>query len=193
MPVGERNMNSENALVEVLQPTAPAPDGFNEWLEVGRGLYEQRKALEWECADWLATGQQKFPEQMALVLPMLATDPIEQKQLTRSARIAAAIPPAQRCAALTFDHHKHVADLPVAERLNILNRATEENLSARATRIIALERKAALGVGNTEFEDDDPEYQALMAIVRAWNRASRETREEFYDMAGDAELGVIEA
>ncbi|MES2783582.1 MAG: hypothetical protein V4657_12370 [Pseudomonadota bacterium] len=186
-------MTNENALVEVLQPTAPAPEGFKEWLETGRGLYEQRKALDWQCADWLAEGQQKFPEQMALVLPMLATDPIEQKQLTRSAKIAASIPVAQRCTALTFDHHRHVADLPVEERLVLLGRAQSENLSARAMRIIALERKAALGVGNTEFEDDDWEYHELMAIVRAWNRARPDARQSFYDMAGDAELGVVEA
>ncbi len=33
----------------------------------------------------------------------------------------------------------------------------------------------------------------LMAIVRAWNRARPDARQSFYDMAGDAELGVVEA
>lgn len=179
--------------ITILQPTALAPEGFNDWLETGRALYEQRKTLEWACADWLATGQEKFPEQMALVLPMLASDPIEQKALTRSAKIAASIPPAQRCTALTFAHHMHIASLPVEERLQLLGRAQSENLSARAMRIIALERKAALGVGNAEFEDDDWEYHELMAIVRCWNRARPDARQSFYDMAGDCELGVIAA
>ena len=169
------------------------PTCFADWLETGRGLYEQRKSLDWACADWLATGQEKFPEQMALVLPMLASDPIEQKALTRSAKVAASIPPAQRCTALTFAHHMHVASLPVDERLQLLDRAQSENLSARATRIIALERKAALGVGNAEFEEDDFEYVELMAIVRWWNRARPDARQSFYDMAGDANLGVISA
>lgn len=185
-------MVSQQVIIQKEQGEA-LPAGFNEWLDQGRALYNERKALDWKCADWLADGQARFPKQMALALQEFATDPIEQKLLTRSAKIAAAIPASQRDAALTFAHHMHVADLPADERLALLNRAAKERLSARALRIVAMERKAVLGVGNTQLEDDDPEYQALMAIVRAWNRAPRETREEFYDMAGDAELGVIEA
>jgi hypothetical protein len=180
------------ANIQVYDP-CELPVGFNDWLHYGRSLYEKRKELEWSCADWLAEGQQRFPEQMALVLPMLATDIIEQKALTRSARIAAAIPAGQRNAALTFDHHAHVADLPVDERLTLLDRASRENLSARATRIIALERKAALGVGNADFDDDDFEYHELMAIVRCWNRARPDARESFLDMAKDSKLGVVAA
>ena len=176
-----------------IQIMPSAPLGFTDWLETGRALYDQRKSLDWACADWLAEGQQRYPEQMALVLPMLASDPIEQKKISRSAKIAASIPVAQRCTALTFQHHMHVASLPVDERLQLLNRAQTENLSARAMRIIALERKAELGVGNADFEDDDWEYHELMAIVRCWNRARPDARQSFYDMAGDANLGVVEA
>lgn len=186
-------MTNKNHLVEVLQPTALAPVGFNEWLETGRALYDQRKDLDWKCADWLADGQQRYPEQMALVLPMLASDPIEQKKISRSAKIAAAIPLAQRCTALTFAHHMHVASLPVDERLQLLGRAQSEGLSARAMRIIALERKAELGVGNSTFDEDDFEYVELMAIVRLWNRARLDARQSFLDMANDANMGVIEA
>ena len=181
-----------NAIVTV-EHKDQLPAGFNEWLDHGRSLYDERKALDWKCADWLADGQTRFPKQMALAIQEFATDPIEQKLLTRSAKIAASIPPAQRCTALTFAHHMHVADLPVEERLVLLDRAAKERLSARALRIVAMERKAVLGVGNTQLEDDDFEYVELMAVVRAWNRARPDARQSFYDMAGDAELGVIEA
>jgi hypothetical protein len=60
-------------------------------------------------------------------------------------------------------------------------------------RIVSLERKAELNIGNTQFEDDDWEYRELMAIIHAWNRARPDARQSFYDMAGDAELGIIEA
>lgn len=169
------------------------PAGFTEWLEQGRSLYAQRKALDWKCADWLAEGSQRFPEQMKLAIAEFATDPIEQKQLAKSARIAAAIPASQRDAALTFAHHMHVADLPAPERLELLSRAAKENLSARALRVVAMERRANLGLGNTELPDDDPDYQLLMGIVRGWNRAPQHVRQDFYDMAGDANLGVVEA
>lgn len=169
------------------------PAGFSEWLDTGRALYARRKSLEWECADWLAEGVANFPEQMTLAMQEFASDPIEQKALTRSARVAASIPAGQRNSALTFAHHMHVADLPLTERMALLDRASKENLSARALRIVSLERKVELNIGNNKFEDDDWEYQELMAIVRAWNRARPDARQSFYDMAGDANLGVVEA
>lgn len=170
-----------------------APYGFEQWLEKGRELYARRKSLEWECADWLADGQAQYPEQMALVLPMLAQDPIEQKKLTRAARVAATIPASNRNTALTFDHHLHVADLPVAERLELLAEAATCNMSARALRIVAMERRRTLGIGTMLIEDPDWDYQFLQAISRAWNRAPSHVRQEFFDMACDAELGIIEA
>lgn len=172
---------------------APSPAGFNEWMAQGRELYARRKELEWECADWLSTGLNKFPDQMTLALQEFASDPIEQKALVRTARVAAKLPASQRNAALTFAHHAHVADLPVDDRLELLKRAETENLSARAMRIVSLERKAELNIGNSQFEDEDWEYRELMAIVHAWNRARQDARQSFYDMAGDAELGMIEA
>ena len=183
-------ISTELAASEVM-PNAPV--GFTDWLQQGRELYARRKRLEWECADWLAEGSAKFPEQMSLALQEFASDPIERKALARTARVAAAIPPSQRNTALTFTHHAHVADLPLEERLELLKRAETENLSARAMRIVSLERKAELNIGNAQFDDDDWEYQELMAIIRAWNRARRDARQSFYDMAGDAELGVINA
>lgn len=185
--------SQEIVTVEVLAPEQAAPEGFSEWLEQGRALYDERKALEWRCADWLADGQARFPKQMEMVLESLAADPIEQKKLTKAARVAAAIPASNRNTALTFDHHAHVADLPLAERLNLLAIAAERNMSARALRIVAMERRRELGIGTMLIDDPDWDYQFLQAIARAWNRAPQHVRQDFYDMAGDANLGVVEA
>jgi hypothetical protein len=171
---------------------ASSPAGFDEWLAQGRELYARRKELEWECADWLSTGLNKFPDQMTLALQEFASDPIEQKALTKSAKVAASIPIGQRNTALTFAHHMHVADLPVDDRLELLKRAENENLSARAMRIVSLERKAELNIGNSQFEDDDWEYQFLMGIIRSWNRSCPDARQSFLDMANEANLGFIE-
>lgn len=168
------------------------PEGFNDWLEAGRELYARRKAIEWDCADWLSDGQARFPKQMEMVLPMLAADPIEQKKLTKAARVATAIPASNRNTALTFDHHAHVADLPLDERLTLLAKAANENISARALRFLAMERKQELGIGTMLIEDPDWDYVFLQSIARAWNRSPKHVRQEFYDMAGDAELGVID-
>lgn len=178
---------------EVLPALQDTPEGFNDWLEQGRELYARRKAIEWDCADWLSDGQARFPKQMEMVLPMLAADPIEQKKLTKAARVATAIPASNRNTALTFDHHAHVADLPLDERLTLLAKAANENISARALRIVAMERRRELGIGTMLIDDPDWDYQFLQAIARAWNRAPQHVRHDFFDMAGDANLGVVEA
>ena len=41
--------------------------------------------------------------------------------------------------------------------------------------------------------DDDWDHHALMGITRAWNRAPAHVREEFLELAGEANLGVIDA
>ena len=166
---------------------------FNKWLEFGKSLYDKRKEIEWRCADWLAEGQQKFPNQMSLVLPMLATDIIEQKKLNHCAKVASSIPIGQRCAALTFAHHMHVADLPLTERITLLDQAAKDNVSARAFRIIVNDRKAAIGAGNLAIADDDWEYKELMDIIRSWNRGRPDARQSFLDMANAANLNVIAA
>jgi hypothetical protein len=155
------------------------PVGFNEWLEQGRELYARRKELEWECADWLSTGLDKFPDQMTLALQEFASDPIEQKALVRTARVAAKLPASQRNAALTFAHHAHVADLPVDDRLELLKRAETENLSARALRIKAIEVKARIGMASAPMVPEDFEYYELMSIIHKFNCAQPETRISF--------------
>ena len=41
--------------------------------------------------------------------------------------------------------------------------------------------------------EDDAEDDALMALVRAWNRAPVSVREEFAEMMAGSAMGVIEA
>lgn len=155
------------------------PVGFNDWLEQGRDLYARRKTLEWECADWLSTGFAQFPEQMTFAMQEFASDPIEQKALTKCAKVAASIPIGQRNTALTFAHHLHVADLPVDDRLTLLKQAETENLSARAMRIKVIEVKARLGMTSAPMVPEDLEYYELMSIVHKWNCAQPDARISF--------------
>ena len=41
--------------------------------------------------------------------------------------------------------------------------------------------------------EDDAEDDALMALVRAWNRAPVSVREEFAELMADSAMSVIEA
>ena len=73
----------------------------------------------------------------------------------------------------------------------LLREAEREKLPAKKLRIKAMLRKVE--TGQILPREDDAEDDALMALVRAWNRAPVSVREEFAEMMGDSALGVIEA
>jgi hypothetical protein len=93
---------------------------------------------------------------------------------------------------LTLEHHIHVADLPADERLIGPQAGSRGTLDPKQTRVEVMKRKVASGQ-TTIFSDDDFEHHELMAITRAWNRARSSVRQSFMDLAGEAELGDIDA
>jgi hypothetical protein len=173
--------------------TLALPDAatVEDWLGLGRDLFTQRRQVDWLLADWVATGIDRFGDQLQLAL--IGGDlGVEPKFLTAAAKTAAAFPHSQRDTALTLEHHIHVADLPADERLSVLKRAHEEHWTAKQTRVEVMKRKVASGQ-TTIFSDDDFEHHELMAITRAWNRARSSVRQSFMELAGEAELGDIDA
>jgi len=169
-------------------PANVAADPFLEWLDKGREIVRKRKELEWDLADWVLEGREHFPEQLDLALADVSDDPRNLKRIEKTAR---AFPPSQRCASLSFEHHAHVADLPTQDALPLLREAERERLPAKKLRIKAMLRKVE--TGQILPREDDAEDDALMALVRAWNRAPVSVREEFAEMMADSAMGVIEA
>lgn len=104
------------------------------------------------------------------------------------AKIAAMFPPGRRDPSLTFDHHRAAMHLPSDEAAALLARAKAEALDSHATRIAAIKRKALLLV---HMPRDDPEYDEMMAIALAWNRARPQARELFVELQEEAGLGLI--
>jgi hypothetical protein len=95
-----------------------------------------------------------------------------------------------RDSALSFDHHAHVADLPIQEALPLLKSAHDQNIDARKFRICAMLRKVE--TGQILPREEDGEDDALMAMVRAWNRAPVPAREDFAEMVFDSDMGLID-
>ena len=166
-------------------PDSTTPE---QWTTLGRTLVESRQRIDWLIGDWIAFGRSHFPEQLDLTIDSLGDD---TKRLKRIERTAKAFPPHTRHKRLSFEHHAHVADLPVQDALPLLKDAAAEKLSAREFRLKAMMHK--VDTGALLPRDDDPENDALMACVRAWNHASREVRREFADMIADSDLSVIDA
>lgn len=167
---------------------------FDLWLAEGRRLAGIRLTLDFEIGDWLAKGRERFfPEQIEMALGEIAADAEHARALKRLEKVARAFPPAQRHKGLSFEHHAQLADLPKQEALPLLQRAGKEKMGAKAIRVEAMLRKVELGL--VLPREDDPEDDAMLALCRAWNRAPKPVREDFFAMAeeaADACYGIIE-
>lgn len=176
---------------DAVQVSLPETATIADWRDLGRDLFAQRRQVDWLLADWIATGIERFGDQLELGL--IGGDlGVEPKFLTAAAKTATAFPHSQRDTALTLEHHIHVAGLPTDERLSLLKRAHEEHWTPKQTRVEVMKRKVATGQ-TTIFADDDFEHHELMAITRAWNRARASVRQSFIELAAEAELGDIDA
>ena len=165
----------------------PETTSFPDWLSTGRSLANSKRNIDWLIGDWLNFGKARFPEQIEMAIAELGEDP---RRLKRIETTVAAFPPHKRDGALSFDHHAHVADMPQQEALPLLKAAHQANWTARQLRIEAMLRKVE--IGQILPREDDAEDECLLAMVRAWNRATRHAREEFADMIADTHFGLIE-
>lgn len=187
-------MTAGQSLTLIEPGTAIAAADFEDWRAIGRRLAHTRISIDFVLGDWLAAGREHFaPEQIEMVLGEIATDAEQAKRLRQVERVAKAFPPALRNSALTFEHHAHLADLPVQEALPLLKDASERHLTAKQVRVQAVLRKVDLGM--ILPREDDPEDDAMLALCRAWNRAPVAVREDFHAMVeevADAGFGVVE-
>ena len=166
------------------------PDGmpYAEWRALGDDIMQRQRNTQWLAGDWFAYGQTHFAEQLKLDLPEITDDP---KLLRKAAAVSQAFDADARNPALSYQHYAHVADMPAQEAAALLDTAKTERWPAKKLRIVAMERKAAIGQ-ITVFSDDDYAYHALQDLARRWNRAAPDTRQEFLDMVDEAQGGVID-
>jgi hypothetical protein len=182
-------------MLDMAIATTPASElatdaGFQGWLQTGHALLTQRNEVEWKLADWIADGREQFGDQAAF--DFLADElGIAPKKLKTAASVAKAFPPSHRDPSLTFEHYESVATLPVTDALSLLRDAKANHWDDRETRVEAVRRRAQ--ISTTTLLDDDFEYQELIAISRAWNRARPDVRSQFLELAAEANLGVIDA
>lgn len=171
---------------EAVALALPEDIAFSEWIDLGRNLASQKRHIDWLIGDWITFGRQRFPEQVELALEQFG----DRKQVKRIEKTVEAFPPHLRSKVLSFDHHAHVADMPAQEALPLLKKAETENLDARHLRIEAMLRKVE--IGQIYPRDEDHEDDMLLALVRAWNRASRNVRSEFFEMAEKSKHGLVD-
>ncbi|OYZ07702.1 MAG: hypothetical protein B7Y36_19005 [Novosphingobium sp. 28-62-57] len=168
--------------------TLALPDNiaFPDWLDVGRNLANQKRHIDWLIGDWITFGRQRFPEQVELAIDQFG----DRNHIKRIEKTVLAFPAHLRCSELSFDHHAHVADMPVQEALPLLKMAEAQNLDAKTLRVQAMLRKVE--IGQIIPREDDPDDDMLLAMVRAWNRSPRDVRSEFLEMAQGTSCGLID-
>lgn len=173
-----------NAVTVIERADVPA---FSDWVEQGRGLIQRRREADWALADWWNDGRKHHRDepQFKLFADALAADP---KRLTEMAKVAEAFPCHMRAANVSFEVHREIAALPAIDRLEMIARASTEKWTERKAHAQVVERKYEQG---SLLPEDDPEYRSAVEIIRAWNRATPESRQYFMELATPAKLGVI--
>jgi hypothetical protein len=152
---------------------------FTEWMDVGKGLFDQRRKADWMLADWWRHGQSNFRDdpQFALMLEQTAADP---KRLSAMAKVAEAFPPHMRAGSLSFEVHREIASVTTPDdRLAMIHRADTERWTERTAHREVVSYRYEQG---SLLPDDDPENREAVEIIRAWNRASKSARQYAYEL-----------
>lgn len=174
-----------------LSLTIPAETSFEDWQAIGRRLFARERVINWWIGDWWAFGEHRYGERAKMAAEGIWG--LSFSTLVTYGSVSRSFETARRLAHVPFSAHQEVAVLPPAEADALLTKAGEESLSVRDVRKAAMLRKVALGIIRPRDDvQDDPDYAALKAIAAYWNRANRDVREQFLDMANEADLGVIE-
>lgn len=174
-----------------LSLSIPDETSFEDWQTIGRRLFARERVINWWIGDWWAFGEHRYGERAKMAAEGIFG--LTFQSLADIAMVARSFETSRRREHVSFTHHREVAALPPTEADAMLAKAADENLSTRDVRKAAMLRKVALGIIRPRDDvQDDPDYAALKAIAAYWNRANRDVREQFLDMANESELGVIE-
>lgn len=160
---------------------------YEVWLAELRSLIATRRSLDWQIGDTITYGREHFPDQIQAELPNLIDD---EKALKRIEKTCRAFPPHLRDTSLSFEHHAQVADLEHQYALPLLKAASKDHLSVRQLRGLAIETKMDVGV--LLPREDDPEEDEMMALIRAWNCATSNVREDFAEYVRESQGGIID-
>lgn len=169
---------------------ATITDHRTDWLARGRTLATQRRDVDWALGDWLTDGRAAgYLDQTGFdfIADELGLSPKRLKLIEKAANI----PASHRDTTLSIEHHAHVADLAAPEQLDMLKQAKAGHWSDDDLRKKVITLKASTGRIDAMSAEEWADH-SMVAMQHAWNRAPREMRLEFYEMAGEANGGVID-
>lgn len=166
-------------------------DERTHWLDTGRSLASQRRDVDWRLGDWLSEGRERgYVDQTGFdfLAENLGITPKRLKTITKAVD---AFPTHLRNAALSIEHHAHVADLPRDEQLDLLCQAKEQHWNDDDLRKQVISHRARSGRIDTLSQEEWDDH-SMVTLQHAWNRASKRVREDFLELAQGADGGVID-
>lgn len=166
-------------------------DPKQAWLDTGRQLATQRRDVDWQLGDWLIEGRENgFLDQTGF--EFLADNlGIAPKRLKAITKAVDAFPVHLRDTSLSIEHHAHVADLPRNEQLDLLKQARDAHWSDDDLRKQVITHRAHNG-GFSTLSAEEWDDHAMVALQHAWNRASKQVRLDFLEIAQEANGAVID-
>lgn len=162
--------------VAVLHPhdIQAEPATFAEWVQTMLELFQHRRKTEWEIADGLRIGRERFGDEPQMQM-FIEQAGIDRKQVDEMAKVARLIPPTWRSDAVSFEVCRHIAKIDDEQtRQRLLKKAVDEHWNTKAAHHAIVEHKVATG---QLFEDDDAISRFATEIFRQWNRMPVEARE----------------
>ena len=189
MSAGKASIIMAGAERPALALEIPKEQSFEDWVKLGRRLCASSQVINWYIGDWWAAGQHRYGARAKVAAEGIFGK--EFQTIANAASVCRAFEASRRREHLSWTHHAEVAALPPAEADALLEKAASERLSTRELRKEVLRHRLARGDFQPR-EDDDPEHTELLTIARAWNRARSSARQEFLDLANEANLGEID-
>jgi hypothetical protein len=142
-----------------------------EFERVGAMLTRTHRMLSWWIGDWYNAGEQYHGELFAQLLDHAALDPAT---VTQYAWVARQVPPERRCVALTFSHHREVADLSPDQQYVWLSRAEDAGYSShRLRRELAKHTRAESRLWVLVAASSPADAEALCSRLIAEGRAAK--------------------
>lgn len=190
-------MTIDQAVKAGLALNIPEETTFEKWEELGRRLSAEHRLqeartshLNWLIGDWWAFGDHKYGERSKVAGQGIFAH-LAFKTLMTYGSVSRSFETSIRMEHLSFAHHQVVSGLAPEERAPLMAKAEAESMPKEALRVEAMKRRVALG-HFPDRVDDDPEHTELLDIARRWNRARSSVREEFLELANEANLGEID-
>lgn len=104
---------------------------YDEWESVGRTLQRIERSVMWWVGDWLNYGERKYGETYSQALD---TTDYAYQTLADAAWVASKVEPSVRNENLSWNHHRAIAPLPIAEQEQWLEKAVANQWGYRELR-----------------------------------------------------------